>query len=564
MIKRYYLLLLFFATCFTWVNAQPYNVTVGGYLWETGTLAPIPNHDVYVYYDSAGGYFHWAVAQTDVNGAWSDIATSIPPSITSGTFDVWTYDCNSNYVNLGTYTYSALNNNFMVNDTICAPSASNCNANFNATPVFGSTAFNFTDWSTSGIPSASVNSWLWDFGDGGTSTQQHPTHAYNVAGPYRVCLTIGTTAGCTSTFCDTLTIGGGGGSCSAFFGMSSNGCTYTVYDSSWASAGVAAQVWDFGDGTTATGALASHTYTTNGTYQVCLTIYSNDSCIDTYCNTVTVNCGGPSTCNAYFGYTNQNCAFAFYDTSYAAAGIAAYWWDFGDGSTGTGPNPTHTYAANGTYQVCLTIYSNDSCISTQCYNVTCGNSSNCQAGFYWYPDSSGQYSIIVVNSSTGSNLSYQWSFGDGTGSSLQYPSHVYPGAGIYLVCLTVSNGPVLGCSSTYCDSIVVLNRMSVPFSINVVSPATGVAQPSDVIGMQLSPNPAQHEVRLAINLANQGEGQVRLIDVQGRTIQSLSLGYLDAGLHQQTLDLSQVTQGIYMVELMLNGQRTVQKLIVSE
>lgn len=54
-----------------------------------------------------------------------------------------------------------------------------------------------------------TTSYLWDFGDGDTSTQAFPTHTYSNAGSYPVCLTItssGATGNCTSTFCDTLGI----------------------------------------------------------------------------------------------------------------------------------------------------------------------------------------------------------------------------------------------------------------------------------------------------------------------------------------------------------------------
>jgi PKD repeat protein len=483
MIKRYSLLLLFLATCFAWAQAQPYNVTIQGTLLETGTGNPIVNHDVYVNYDSSGGFFHFAVVQTDAAGHWSDVATGVTGP--GGWADAFTFDCNGNYLSIGTFTYSGQNNNFSTTTQMCAPSAANCAANFSANQVLGTTAYNFTDLSTSGIPSASVNSWAWDFGDGGTSNLQNPSHTYNALGGYRVCLTITTTAGCTASFCDSVGFGGGGpGPCSAFFGVSNVGCNFTFYDSSW-----------------------------------------------------------------------------------AAAGIVAQWWDFGDGTTAIGPNPSHTYAVSGTYQVCMSILAQDSCTDTYCYTVTCGSQPACQASYYWFPDSSGQYSIILVNNSAGSGLSYSWDFGDGSTSTQAYPSHVYAGPGTYIVCLTVSNGPILGCSSTYCDTLVVLNKMagSVPFSINVVSPATAVAPPAaQANGLQLSPNPASQVVRLAINVATQGEGQVRVLDVQGRTVKAISLGYLSAGLHQQSLDLSTMPDGIYMVELLVNGARTVQKLIVTE
>jgi PKD repeat protein len=481
MYKRLSLLLLLFACCFAWAQAQVYNVTLQGTIVETGTGNPIVNQDVYIYFDSSSAFTYFNIVQTNSSGAWIDVVSGV--NVAGGNCQAYTFDCNGNYMQLGFYAYSAVNNSFSSTATMCAPSTSNCAAQFSSNHTAGTTTYTFIDFSNSGAPAASVNSWFWDFGDGTTSTLQNPVHSYNSMGPFRVCLTIGTTAGCFSTYCDSTTVGGGGGSCSAFF-----------------------------------------------------------------------------------GYANNGCSFTFYDSSYASAGVAMAIWDFGDGNTATGSNPSHTYSANGIYNVCVTVIANDSCTDTYCYTVSCGSQPACQASYYWFPDSTGQYSIILVNTSTGSNLSYFWDFGDGDSSSQQYPSHVYAGPGAYIVCLTVYNA-LLGCSSTYCDSLLVLNKMSssVPFSINVVSPLTAVAPPAAVgPAMQISPNPASSEVRLAINLENQGQGAIRLLDVQGRAVKAMDLGFLAAGLHQQTLDLSTMPDGIYLVELMVNGQRTVQKLVVTE
>mgnify|MGYP003686670771 CR=1 FL=1 len=82
----------------------------------------------------------------------------------------------------------------------------NCNAAFTQTsnPNLLTT---FTDVSTSSA--GPIVSWIWDFGDGGNSTQQNPTHLYANPGYYYVCLTIitGGAQPCTSVTCDTITVG---------------------------------------------------------------------------------------------------------------------------------------------------------------------------------------------------------------------------------------------------------------------------------------------------------------------------------------------------------------------
>jgi PKD domain/Secretion system C-terminal sorting domain len=58
----------------------------------------------------------------------------------------------------------------------------------------------FTDQSTA------ATTWAWDFGDGGSSTLQNPTHTYAAAGSYAVCLTINGATNCEAIFCDSVNV----------------------------------------------------------------------------------------------------------------------------------------------------------------------------------------------------------------------------------------------------------------------------------------------------------------------------------------------------------------------
>lgn len=57
---------------------------------------------------------------------------------------------------------------------------------------------------------ASPFQFLWSFGDGTSSTDPYPTHVYGSSGPYNLCLTMSDAAGCTSTYCDSISIDGDG------------------------------------------------------------------------------------------------------------------------------------------------------------------------------------------------------------------------------------------------------------------------------------------------------------------------------------------------------------------
>ena len=81
-------------------------------------------------------------------------------------------------------------------------------ASFNLTPTGSSGALpyqvNFTDTSTAGTNS--ITSWLWDFGDGTTSTQEDPTHSFVAEGSYTVTLTVTDSVGLNSTHQQTLEV----------------------------------------------------------------------------------------------------------------------------------------------------------------------------------------------------------------------------------------------------------------------------------------------------------------------------------------------------------------------
>jgi len=120
----------------------------------------------------------------------------------------------------------------------------------------------------------------------------------------------------------------------------------------------------------------------------------------------------------------------------------SWFWDFGDGSgTSTVKSPPYTYAANGTYNVCLTA-TNSVGSSTTCQLVTISNVptlSNFSANDTNFCQGT---CVNFTDMSTNNPLTWNWSFPGGTPSSdtTQNPSVCYNTAGIYDVILIVSNG----------------------------------------------------------------------------------------------------------------------------
>ena len=149
-------------------------------------------------------------------------------------------------------------------------------AAFTASPVSGTVPVSatFVDRST-GVPT----SWLWDFGDGSTSTSSRPTHAYIAAGTYSVTLTVTNAKGSASTTQASLVAVAPNPPLlnARFSGTPTSGAAPLPVQFTDASVGGATGwAWDFGDGTTSTDQNPQHVYTANGKYTVKLTVTSPD------------------------------------------------------------------------------------------------------------------------------------------------------------------------------------------------------------------------------------------------------------------------------------------------
>lgn len=307
--------------------------------------------------------------------------------------------------------------------------------------------------------------YAWDFGDGGTSTNQNPTHQYATGGWYLVCFSIEAQVNgaiCRDTYCDSLYVGQQTSSCQAYFGstVSPNGNnTFSFTNYTQASGGNIYYSWDFGDSTTSTTTNPTHTYSTSGTYTVCLTVAVGANggivCTDTYCDTVSIVVS--NSCQSYFAYTfspANNNTVSFTDYSQTSGGTVSYIWNFGDSTSSSLVNPTHTYAANGTYTACLTITESANgsvvCTDTYCKTITISTSGACDAtfGFQNVGLTADFYSSALTN------YSYNWDFGDSTFSYIANPSHTYTAAGNYIACLTVVDS-ANSCTDTYCVAVTV-------------------------------------------------------------------------------------------------------------
>lgn len=191
--------------------------------------------------------------------------------------------------------------------------------------------------------------------------------------------------------------------------------------------------WDFGDGTGGTGSSKTHTYTSPGTYNVTLIVTNSCGSADTLTIPITV-CGVLTA-----SYTNMVAGLSAAFTA-GGTGASGYYWEFGDGATGTGPNPVHSYAASGLYTATLRAY--NACGDTANFSsviVICNlPTAEWTANILW-SNGSGMNVQFDAGFSIGAT-SYTWYFGDGTQGLSKTPTHLYAVAGLfYQVTLVVAN-----------------------------------------------------------------------------------------------------------------------------
>ncbi len=311
----------------------------------------------------------------------------------------------------------------------------------------------FSDLSTS---ADTINSWSWDFGDTGASTEQHPSHTYAAEGDYTVTLMVQDTGGASNTVIKTYTITEteitliNTGPTAAFAAIPISGeepLTVDFTDLSTSTDGIVSWSWDFGDTETSTAQNPTHTYDAAGTYDMFLTVVEADSDSDTEAKTNYIMVSVSDAPTADFSATPTSgyepLTVNFTDLSISSDGIVSWAWDFGDTGTSSEQNPSHEYQLAGTYDVSLTIteidMDSDSEIKTAFITVVPAGVPI--ADFSATPTSGYEpltVSFTDLSISSDGITSWAWDFGDTGTSSEQNPSYEYQLTGAYTVSLTVT------------------------------------------------------------------------------------------------------------------------------
>lgn len=289
--------------------------------------------------------------------------------------------------------------------------------------------------------SAPVIQWLWDFGDGTTSTLQHPTHVYTSSGNFGVTLIVWDQNGCSGSVTVPNLVYVAPGPTAGFTSPQPVSCSPPMQvnftNTSFGGVGPLSYFWNFGDGGTSTATNPMHIYTSSGTFSPMLVVVASNGCRDTLIQSAYVSI---NQVNAQFSSDTVACTYQpvqFNDQS--TGGIVTWLWDFGDGSPqSTLPNPIHSYSTPGYYTVSLFLAGGGLCADTLIQTNYLHILPPPVADFA--ADTTGGCSVpFTVNFSDSSSgaTSWLWNFGDGSFSSQQNPTHVYGNTGTYNVTLTV-------------------------------------------------------------------------------------------------------------------------------
>ncbi len=408
-----------------------------------------------------------------LNAVFTDISTDVPgPTLTRffwnfGNGDTATFGVPTNthtYTGAGTFTVrEIITNDYGCRDTLNRTSLISVfkpvvSFTVTGTSVCARASTHFTNTSPTAVSA------YWSFGDGFTSTDLSPDHAYAAAGTYNLKMVVTDAMGCVSdTSRRTMVVNP---LPTAGFTMSDSFAVCPPLNITFtnASVGAISYLWAFGDGTFSIAPNPSASYLSPSLYNIRLVATNTFGCKDTAYRRASI-----------FGYTG---AFTYTPTggcsplsvhfSAFLSHVTSIVWDFSDGITSTSSmldTITHRYMRSGSYLPKLILTDTSGCTSYS-LGLDTIKVDTVRAGFVVTPSPVCQNNAISCRD-TSSSLSspvtgWLWTFASGATSTLSAPSYTYTLAGVNTVTLTVTNAR--GCSNTATRTV----------TVNPVSPITGV------------------------------------------------------------------------------------------
>lgn len=232
--------------------------------------------------------------------------------------------------------------------------------------------------------------------------------------------------------------------------------------------------WDFGDNTGSLNRDPAHIYALQGVYTVRLKT-TRRNCVDSASTTVDTRHPMSADLKVDFDTLCLGGTFTFDNSGDNSSSTPSYYYDFGDGTTGTTPNPTHTYAAVGIYKVRHVLKDAVPCTDTATVTVVV------------VPSPSATFTVSKQAICTGNNIVFLgtaspgydtllWNYGDGTSliKDTLTTQHAYDVSGVFPITLTVGY--------PQCPTIIITKGIEVfPFPHVNIGPDTSVCPNAEAV-----------------------------------------------------------------------------------
>ncbi len=293
---------------------------------------------------------------------------------------------------------------------------------------------------------AGIVAYEWDFGDGATSTDAEAVHDFAGPGTYTVVLLATDEAGNRIRAERVVVVENLAPTADFTLAPAAPKTTDKVQftDQSTDPDGiVVAWHWRFGDGATSTERHPVHRFRGGGEWLVALTVTDDHGVRHTTERLLSVAEVGPQAAFDHDPEASTAAPVQFTDQSTDADGIVVAWqWDFGDGGTSTERHPRHRYAAQGDYDIQLTV-TDDSGLTHAAQRRIMVVGQHPTAAFALAPAAPTTADVVQFTDQSsdpdGEIVAWQWDFGDGEIAADANPEHQYADDGAYEVFLTVTD-----------------------------------------------------------------------------------------------------------------------------
>lgn len=344
---------------------------------------------------------------------------SFPPPILADTFYYVTlkadYFCGPSFFTDTVKVKASPKADFGIQNIGCTP----------FTPILANTSF------------GSPTGYVWDFGNGQTSTLQFPPSPTYINKTRRDSVFTIKLKAINSCGADSIrkniTVKGNDVH-AKFFTNIPQGCEPLKVDFFNISSPGAQIIWNFGDGTSALADQVSHEYDTSGIFKVSLLAIG--ACgRDSFSMNINVFAKPKPNFDVLTPCVNNNAQFVNKTTN-----GSSYIWYFGDGdsSISTNPNPKHIYKNTGVYDVKLVTANSHPCVDSIVKQIRVSEKPTAQFNVA-NPKVCEQEANVFLNTSTNAS-NYLWYLGNGETSTDGGLTYVYPKPGLYNVTLTAVNG----------------------------------------------------------------------------------------------------------------------------